>query len=75
MNFNIAKIISDQKDDIIKNGIQGYLTEKGAYIFAILIGIGFFWWLYGLVGMYALIALFSVAIIITIIKIGIVFFL
>lgn len=75
MNFNIAKIISDQKDDIIKNGIQGYLTEKGAYIFAILIGVGFFWWLYGLVGMYALIALFSVAIIITIIKIGIVFFL
>jgi len=75
LNFNIAKIISDQKDDIIKNGIQGYLTEKGAYIFAILIGIGFFWWLYGLVGMYALIALFSVAIIITIIKIGIVFFL
>jgi len=75
LNFNIAKIISDQKDDIIKNGIQGYLTEKGAYIFAILIGVGFFWWLYGLVGMYALIALFSVAIIITIIKIGIVFFL
>ena len=75
MNFNIAKIISDQKDDIIKNGIQGYLTEKGAYIFAILIGVGFFWWLYGLVGVYALVALFSVAIIITIIKIGIVFFL
>ncbi|SVC15227.1 uncharacterized protein METZ01_LOCUS268081 [marine metagenome] len=75
MNFNIAKIISDQKDDITKNGVQGYLTEKGAYIFAILIGVGFFWWLYGLVGMYALIALFSVAIIITIIKIGIVFFL
>ena len=75
MNFNISKIISEQKEDIIKNGIQGYLTEKGAYVFAILIGIGFFWWLYGLVGMYALIALFAVAIIITIIKIGIVFFL
>ncbi len=75
MNFNIVKIISGQKDDIIKNGIQGYLTEKGAYIFAILIGVGFFWWLYGLVGVYALVALFSVAIIITIIKIGIVFFL
>ena len=75
MNFNISKIISEQKEDIIKNGIQGYLTEKGAYVFAILIGIAFFWWLYGLVGMYALIALFAVAIIITIIKIGIVFFL
>ena len=75
MNFNISKIISEQKEDIIKNGIQGYLTEKGAYVFAILIGIAFFWWLYGLVGVYALVALFSVAIIITIIKIGIVFFL
>ena len=75
MNFNISKIISEQKEDIIKNGIQGYLTEKGAYLFAILIGVAFFWWLYGLVGVYALVALFSVAIIITIIKIGIVFFL
>ena len=75
MNFNLSKIISAQKHDIKKNGIQGYLTEKGAYIFAILIGIGFFWWLYGLVGVYALVALFAVSIIITIIKIGIVFFL
>jgi len=75
LNFNLSKIISGQKDDIKKNGIQGYLTEKGAYIFAILIGIGFFWWLYGLVGVYALVALFAVSIIITIIKIGIVFFL
>ena len=75
MNFNILKIISGQKEDITKNGIQGYLTEKGAYLFAILIGVAFFWWLYGLVGVYALVALFSVAIIITIIKIGIVFFL
>ena len=75
MNFNVSKIISGQKEDIKKNGVQGYLTEKGAYIFAILIGIGFFWWLYGLVGVYALVALFAVSIIITIIKIGIVFFL
>ena len=75
MNFNLSTIISGQKEDIIKNGIQGYLTEKGAYLFAILIGVAFFWWLYGLVGMYALIALFSVAIIITLLKIGIVFFL
>ena len=75
MNFNLSTIISGQKEDIIKNGIQGYLTEKGAYLFAMLIGVAFFWWLYGLVGMYALIALFSVAIIITLIKIGIVFFL
>ena len=75
MNFNLLKIISGQKEDIKKNGIQGYLTEKGAYIFAILIGVGFFWWLYGLVGVYALVALFAVSIIITIIKIGIVFFL
>ena len=75
MNFNLSKIISGQKEDIKKNGIQGYLTEKGAYIFAILIGVGFFWWLYGLVGVYALVALFAVSIIITIIKIGIVFFL
>ena len=75
MNFNLSKIISGQKEDIKKNGVQGYLTEKGAYIFAILIGIGFFWWLYSLVGVYALVALFAVSIIITIIKIGIVFFL
>ena len=75
MNFNLSKIISGQKEDIKKNGVQGYLTEKGAYIFAILIGVGFFWWLYGLVGVYALVALFAVSIIITIIKIGIVFFL
>ena len=61
-------------EEIKKDGIQTYLTEKGAYIFAILIAVAFFWWLYGLVGVYALVALFGVAIIITIIKIGIVFF-
>ena len=75
MDLSIWKIISGQKEDIKEDGIQTYLTEKVAYLFTILIGVAFFWWLYGLVGVYALVVFFLVATIVAIIKVNIMLFL
>ena len=75
MDLSIWKIISGQKEDIKEDGIQTYLTEKVAYLFTILIGAAFFWWLYGLVGVYALVVFFLVATIVAIIKVNIMLFL
>ena len=62
------------QSDRVVQGVN-YAVAKGAYVLAIGIGVGFFWAFFSLVGFWGFGLLLAMAAAITILKIGIIWFL